>query len=276
MNDGGASGTDDEEGTNDGAAADRDDLRREVEARYDFEDFDVRQMDELSGEEWEAAFDPDSWVTGAALLDRVEAELRSRVAERDLFAVVERETDTDGGDHVLVYSDHGYVVVRPDGSVEGEGPLVEDVKPSVALASMPDYEVSQPPADTELPAPDDVSTLGSDFGHRVITVVAGLQVVAGVVLLVAAVFFDALVRGLCSPVAGPAYACAGVRVHTLGGSAVLAGVAGLGFLVFGVVLFALVANARLSDRFRAEEYRERLRAAGADGERPDFVPDERE
>jgi hypothetical protein len=35
-----------------------------------------------------------------------------------------------------------------------------------------------------------------------------------------------------------------------------------------------VANARLSDKFRAEEYRDRLRAIGLDdGERPEFVPE---
>ena len=39
------------------------------------------------------------------------------------------------------------------------------------------------------------------------------------------------------------------------------------------LLFVLVANARLSGRFRAEEYRERLEAAGVGREeRPDFVP----
>jgi hypothetical protein len=54
---------------------------------------------------------------------------------------------------------------------------------------------------------------------------------------------------------------------------VLTTAAGLGFLVFGVVLFVLVANARLSGRFQAEEYRERLEAAGVGREgRPDFVP----
>jgi len=40
------------------------------------------------------------------------------------------------------------------------------------------------------------------------------------------------------------------------------------------VLFFTVANARLSDKFRAEEYRDRLRAVGLeDGERPEFVPE---
>jgi hypothetical protein len=50
-------------------------------------------------------------------------------------------------------------------------------------------------------------------------------------------------------------------------------IGGLGFLTIGLILFTVVANARLSDRFRAEEYRNRLRAIGLEsGERPDFVP----
>ena len=54
---------------------------------------------------------------------------------------------------------------------------------------------------------------------------------------------------------------------------VLTTAAGLGFVVFGILLFVLVANARLSGRFRAQEYRERLEAAGVGREgRPDFVP----
>ena len=43
---------------------------------------------------------------------------------------------------------------------------------------------------------------------------------------------------------------------------VIAGTIGLLFLVSGGMLFFTVANARLSDRFRAEEYRNRLRAVG--------------
>ena len=38
------------------------------------------------------------------------------------------------------------------------------------------------------------------------------------------------------------------------------------------MLFAVVANARLSDKYRAEEFRNRLRAVGLDdGERPEFL-----
>jgi len=41
-----------------------------------------------------------------------------------------------------------------------------------------------------------------------------------------------------------------------------------------VFMLVLVANARLSDRFRAEEFRNRLRSAGVgDGQRPAFVPE---
>jgi hypothetical protein len=56
-------------------------------------------------------------------------------------------------------------------------------------------------------------------------------------------------------------------------SSALLAVVGGGFLVFGLFVFLLVANARLSDRFRSEEYRDRLRAAGVEsGERPEFLP----
>jgi hypothetical protein len=54
-------------------------------------------------------------------------------------------------------------------------------------------------------------------------------------------------------------------------------IAGICFAAIGVLLFTVVANARLSDRFRAEEYRNRLRASDLEpGERPDFLPDEGE
>ncbi|HKJ57619.1 MAG TPA: hypothetical protein VKA37_00190, partial [Halobacteriales archaeon] len=58
-----------------------------------------------------------------------------------------------------------------------------------------------------------------------------------------------------------------------GGAGLLTTVAGLGFLFIGLVIGVLVANARLSGRFRAEEYRRRLRAAGVGSdERPAFLP----
>jgi hypothetical protein len=54
---------------------------------------------------------------------------------------------------------------------------------------------------------------------------------------------------------------------------IVAPVAALFFLLIGFFLFFVVANARLSDRFRSEEYRNRLRAVGLeDGQRPEFLP----
>jgi hypothetical protein len=57
---------------------------------------------------------------------------------------------------------------------------------------------------------------------------------------------------------------------------IVAPAVGLLFLLVGLFLFAMVANARLSDRFRSEEYRDRLRALREAEERPDFVPVEGE
>ena len=60
--------------------------------------------------------------------------------------------------------------------------------------------------------------------------------------------------------------------NTQGLNLALVVVAALGFLFIGIFLFVVVANARLSDKFRAEEFRNRLRAIGLeDGERPDFL-----
>lgn len=224
-------------------------LRRRVEERYDFEDFGASDMAEMSLEEWTAAFDPETWVTGDALLDRVEAELRARVADGQLFAVVERHT-VDGDDGLLAYTDAEYAVVRPDGTVEGDAGLRRDVEPVVALCSMADYDVAEPPADAGLPDPERVEPGAGGLGHRLLLAVAGVQLVAGLVLLVAPLV---------------------VRIGA--GAGALTTVVGLGFVVIGVVLGLLVANARLSDRFRAAEYRERLRAAGVGSdERPSFLP----
>jgi hypothetical protein len=261
-----------EDGTPDGA---EEGLRERVEEKYDFEEFGPEDMAEMSAEEWEVAFDPDSWVTGTELLDRVEADLEARIARRDVFAVVEREHGPEG-ERLVAYSDEGYAVVYADGGVEGRGTVVRDVKPSVALCSMPDYEVLDAPEDTELPAPESVSQGSGDLGNRIIQVVGLIQVLAGVALVVAPFVVDPLLRALCSR-AGDAYACSigGVttRVHPLGESLLIAIVAGLAFLGFGAFLLVVVANARLSDRFRAEEYRERLRDSGVEsGERPAFVP----
>ncbi|WP_225741140.1 DUF7319 domain-containing protein [Halorussus halophilus] len=226
-------------------------LRESVEEKYDFEDFGPRDMAEMSYEEWDAAFDPDTWITGETLLDRVEADIKSRVADRDVFAVVER-IEQDGEQRLVAYSDEGYAVVYPDGGVEGSGTVLRDVKPSVALASMEDYEVPEPPEGDVLPEPAEVPEGSGQLGNQLMQIIAGAHVVGGIVLLSSIVIFD---------LSWDNY--------------VPALIAGLGFLVFGGFVFLLVANARLSDRFRAEEYRNRLRAVGMEeGERPDIFDED--
>ena len=203
-------------------------LRARVEEQYDFEEFGAEEMAEMSVEEWEAVFDPDSWLTGQELLDRVEREMRANVERREVFAVVERVGEGDA-DRVVAYSDEGYVIVRPDGTVKGTGTVLRDVEPMVALCSMESYDVPDVDEDAGLPHPDVVAGGSGDFGNRM------LQVVAGAIVL------------------------------TLG----------FLFVVMGGFLFLTVANARLSDRMRAEQYRDRLRAVGAGtDERPEFLPGE--
>jgi len=243
------------------ASGDRDleALREEIERRYDFDDFGPADMAEMSASEWEAAFDPGTWITGTELLDRVEAELKNRIADREVFAVLERvgEGAPDGGpDRVVAYSDEGYAVVYPDGSVEGEGTVLRDVEPTVALCSMDSFEVADPPAEYGLPDPGDVESGTGDLGNNLLQVVAAVQLLAGVVL----------VGGwLSSVLAGDAL--------SLGLTTIVAPVVGVGFVLAGLLFLLIVANARLSDRFRAEEFRDRLRAVQfEDGERPDFVP----
>ncbi len=219
----------------------------EVERRYDFEDFGPEEMRRMSPEEWDAAFDPDSWITGERLLDRVAGELRARVATRDVFAAVE-EVHEGGEPRLVAYDDEGYALVYPDGTVEGVGTVLRDVKPTVALCSMETYEPSEPPEDGALlPDPGSVPEQSGEFGNLMIQVTAAVFLLAGLALVVA---------------------------WPLVGLSVLAAAVGLFLLVpIGVFLFLTVANARLSDRFRAQEYRERLRAVGLeDGERPDFLP----
>jgi hypothetical protein len=244
------------------AGEDRDQLEpEEIEEKYDFEEFGPRDMAEMSYEEWEAAFDHDSWITGRDLLDRVEADLKSRVADRDVFAVVERiEQDTveqgstsdrtqsdEGEPQLLAYSDEGYAVVYPDGTVEGSGTVLRDVKPSVALASMESYDAPEMPEGEVLPDPAQVPEGSGRLGNQLMQVVAAVHVLAGVALFVSWIAV---------------------------GLSIVAAVAAFGFFFFGVFVFLLVANARLSDRFRAEEYRNRLRAVGLEDEdRPDFLPD---
>ncbi|NEU56629.1 hypothetical protein [Halorussus sp. MSC15.2] len=240
----------DEERDEQVAAADEDGdgpTPEEVEEKYDFEDFGPRDMAEMSYEEWQVAFDHDSWITGEQLLDRVETDLNSRVADRDVFAVVER-IEREGEPQLLAYSDEGYAVVYPDGSVEGSGTVLRDVKPSVALASMESYEVPESPEGDVLPDPAEVPEGSGKLGNQLMQIIAAVHVLAGVALLASWVAV---------------------------GLPIVAAVAALGFLFFGVFVFLLVANARLSDRFRAEEYRNRLRAVGLeDDERPEFLLDD--
>jgi len=242
--------------TDDGTAADAVDdgdddleaLREQVEETYDFENFGPADMAEMSLEEWEAAFDPGTWIVGEELLDRVEQELNARVAIREIFAIVERVSD--GEDRVIAYSDEGYAVIYADGSVEGEGTVLRDVKPTVALCSMESYELMDPPADEALPEPRDVVEGSGEFGNLMLQIVAGAQLVVGVALLVAWIALPSL-------------------------STVVAPIAAIGFLVIGFFLFLVVANARLSDRFRVEEFRNRLRALeNADEQWADVLPEE--
>lgn len=244
--------TDDEPSSSEfgeGSTADGDepslaDLRREVEAKYDFDNFGPADMDEMSLEEWEAVFDPNTWITGPELLDRVSADLERRIADRDVFARLER---LDEPDRLVAYSDTGYAVVYTDGSIEGRGTVLRDVKPTVALCSMDDYDVPEPPADSRLPDPMEVPEGTGELGNLMLQIVAGVQVLAGLVLVAMWLVTD---LGLIPLVVG------------------------LSFLFVGGLVFLMVANARLSDKFRAEEYRNRLRAVGLDSnEPPAFLAD---
>lgn len=250
----------------DGDDADLEALRREVEEKYDFENFGPADMAEMTLDEWEAAFDPDSWIVGEELLDRVEKDLLNRIARREVFAVVERvpasvelagdDVDDADTERLIAYSDEGYAVIYPDGSVEGRGTVLRDVKPTVALCSMESYEVREPPADVSLPDPDDVAEGTGEFGNFMLQIVAGGQILAGFTLFGAwaltwldVSWYPYEVTSIVAPI--------------------MAGV----FVLIGLFLFATVANARLSDRFRAEEYRNRLRAISLESEeRPEFLP----
>jgi hypothetical protein len=230
-------------------------LRRKVEEQYDFENFGPGEMAEMEPEEWDAAFDPDTWITGEALLDRVEADLKAQVLERDVFARVERF------DQLLVaYSDSGYAAVYPDGGVEGRGTVLRDVKPTVALCSMESYDPPEAPEGDLLPKPREIpDDSSSTLGNTVLQVVAGVHLLAGLALLGAWLLY---VTGVFSQ----------PGTNTQGLNLAFIVVAGLGFVAAGLFLFTIVANARLSDRFRAEEFRDRLRAVGLeDGDRPDFL-----
>jgi len=163
----GNSGDDSKDGDSDNGDDELAELREAVEEKYDFDNFGPAEMAKMSGEEWEAAFDAETWITGARLLDRVEADLKSKIAAREIFAVVEREPD-----QLVVYSDTGYAVVSADGTVEGEGGVRRDVEPVVAMCSMDDYEVGEPPADYELPSADSVPEQTGEFGNLMIQLIA--------------------------------------------------------------------------------------------------------
>lgn len=230
------------------AADDLEALRRRVEEEYDFDDFGPADMARMSPEEWSAAFDPDAWITGPELLDRVEKELKSRIATRQVFAVLERAR-AGGEDCVLAYSDEGYAVVYPDGSVEGEGTVLRDVQPTVALCAMDDYEVPEPPEDYALPDPNEVPEGSGQLGNWMLQAIAAVQLLAGLGMVALWLFTPFVERdNIIAPL-----------------------VAGV-FLFIGFLLLWLVANARLSDRFRSEEYRNRLRSIQAGGQRPSHVP----
>jgi len=261
-----ASSDADRKEASDGVGEDEDDsesieaLREQVEAEYDFENFGPNEMASMSADEWEAVFDPETWITGQELLDRVEADLKRRVADREVFARIERHDD-----RVLAYSDEGYATVYDDGSVEGHGTVLRDVKPTVALASMESYNVSEAPPDDLLPEPQEVPEGSGELGNTMLQVVAGIQILAGLVLTGGWLVIS---LGVLDPPGGGS-------VQSLNVIAMLVG--GVFFLGIGLLLFAVVANARLSDKFRAEEYRNRLRAVELEpGERPDFLPDEGE
>jgi hypothetical protein len=117
---------------------------------------------------------------------------------------------------------------------------------------MDSYDPPTPPADPDLPEPEDVESGTGELGNTMLQVIAATQMLAGLGLLVAWLLYD-------------------LQPNTTAGD-VVAPVAGIGFLLVGIFLFIVVANARLSDRFRAEEYRKRLRAVDEAGERPEFVP----
>lgn len=205
----------------------------------------------MTPDEWEASFDPDTWITGESLLDRVESELRSRVARRDVFAVIERIVN-NGETCLVAYSDEGYALVRPSGTVEGFGTVLRDVKPTVALCSMPDYDPESVPDEAgRLPDPDDITIGAGDLGNKMLQAVSFALVVAAAALIGGWVVLDVPLLGAFI---------------------------GVGFGLVALFLLFTVANARLSERYRAEEYRDRLRAVGlGDGERPSFVPaDERD
>jgi len=121
---------------------------------------------------------------------------------------------------------------------------------------MEDYEVPAVDETAGLPHPDTVASGSGDFGNRMIQVVAGATMLAGVA------FVGVWVGSV-------------VGVVDIGFAGAIVVTLGVLFVAVGAFLFMTVANARLSDRMRAEQYRDRLRAVGAGSdERPEFLPEE--
>ncbi len=231
----------------DGPEGDEAPSTADVTDRYDFESFGPADFEEMAPEEWEAAFDPKSWVTGEALLDRVHAELLHRVDDGDVFAVVERTTHA-GEPCVLAYSDRSYAIVYPDGQVTGIGTVLRDVKPTVAVCSIEEYDVPPPPSERPLPTPQEVAAPGGDLGNLMLQLIGFASGLSGLILLGGWMLGPVPSIGL---------------------------IVGLGFIVIAVFLLFVVANARLAARYRREGFRERLRGAGLeDLERPGFLPDD--
>jgi len=239
------------EGEGSGGDADTDTdieaLRKQVEEKYDFENFGPADMATMSPEEWDVAFDDETWITGAELLARVEAELKSRIAQREVFAVLEY-AELEGGMCLVAYSESDYAIVYPDGSVEGRGTVLRDVKPTVALCSMEEYDVEKPPEVWQLPPADEVPESGSELGNWMLQLIAATQVLVGLAALA------------LWPIMGF-------------GENIVMGAVGILFVGIGLLLFFMVANARLSAKFQVREYRDRLRSIGTAGEqRPGFLP----
>src|SRR5699024_1910235 len=142
-----------------------------------------------------------------------------------------------------------YAVCHHDRSRQGRGTVLRDVKPTVALCSMDSYEIPPVPEGELLPEPESVPDSGGELGNRMLQVVAAAQLLVGGGLFVAWIVLPAV-------------------------DSIVAPVIGLVFIAFSILLFLQVANARLSDRFRSAEYRDRLRAVGVGSdERPEFLPE---
>ncbi|PYZ02687.1 hypothetical protein C8039_03785 [Halogeometricum sp. wsp3] len=119
-------------------------LRKQVETD-DFDNFGPSDMVELAAEEWDVAFDenPGSPPTNSSTELRGTCETAWRTVMCSLAS--SRRQDQP---RVLVYSDEGYALVTPDGDLQGEGTVYRDVRPTLVLCSMDDFEVAEPPEDS--------------------------------------------------------------------------------------------------------------------------------